>query len=286
MGRMCKNTLPTSNITPSALFRSIESFKPTLVIDEADSFMKDNVELKNIINAGFSRENCYLIRSVGDNHEPTPFNVFGAKVISGIGKLPPTIIDRSISLTLKRKLAHENKARLKNLPTATTDLIQAKLARWADDNMDRVQYAKPQLPEMLYNRGFDTWEILYQIAEVLGGHWLQLITNACLHITGSEPAEPSLNEELLSDIKAIFDTQQVEAIPTRDLLTALISPSADGDTRAWISYNRGNPLTDRQLAKRLKEFGINSRKINSPNETQKRGYHLIDFKDAFLRYLP
>ena len=44
-------------------------------------------------------------------------------------------------------------------------------------------------------------------------------------------------------------------------------------------------MTDRQLAKRLKDFEIKSSKINKPNETQKRGYYLADFADAFKRYL-
>ena len=42
MSRMCKRSLSTSNITGSALFRSIESYKPTLFIDEIDTFINDN----------------------------------------------------------------------------------------------------------------------------------------------------------------------------------------------------------------------------------------------------
>ena len=37
-----------SNISPSALFRYIEDVRPTLLIDEADSFVKDNEELRRI----------------------------------------------------------------------------------------------------------------------------------------------------------------------------------------------------------------------------------------------
>ena len=39
----------SSNITASALFRYIEDVRPTLLIDEADSFAKDNEELRGIL---------------------------------------------------------------------------------------------------------------------------------------------------------------------------------------------------------------------------------------------
>lgn len=285
MGRMSKRSIMASNVSQSALFRTIERYKPTFVIDEADSFFHGDMDLKNIINCGFSRDNPYVWRCVGDNHEPIPFDVFGAKIISGIGKLPSTVMDRSISLTLRRALPTEKRQRVKDIPKATTETIKAKLARWADDNMDRVATSKPKLPETIYNREFDTWEILFQIANTLGDDWLKLVTNACLAITQTDSKEPSENEELLSDIKAIFELQAVDSMATRDLLTALIGADSDGLTKRWATSNKGQPMTDRQLAKRLKDFEIKSSKINKPNETQKRGYYLADFADAFKRYL-
>lgn len=285
MGRMSKRSIMASNVSQSALFRTIERYKPTFVIDEADSFFHGDMDLKNIINCGFSRDNPYVWRCVGDNHEPIPFDVFGAKIISGIGKLPSTVMDRSISLTLRRALPTEKRQRVKDIPKATTETIKAKLARWADDNMDRVATSKPKLPETIYNREFDTWEILFQIANTLGDDWLKLVTNACLAITQTDSKEPSENEELLTDIKAIFELQAVDSMATRDLLTALIGADSDGLTKRWATSNKGQPMTDRQLAKRLKDFEIKSSKINKPNETQKRGYYLADFADAFKRYL-
>lgn len=285
IAKMSKRPILASNISPPALFRTIERYQPTFIIDEADSFFHGDNELKNIINCGFSRDNPFIWRCVGDNNEPMPFNVFGAKVISGIGKLPPTVMDRSISLTLRRALPNEKRQRVKDIPKATTEEIKAKLARWADDNMDRVATSKPKVPESIYNRQFDTWEILFQIADILGGQWLQAVMNACLFITQADNKEPSENEELLTDIKTIFEVQQVDSIATRDLLSALIGVDGDGLTKRWATSNKGQPMTDRQLAKALKEFGITSNKINKPNETQKRGYYLADFEDTFKRYL-
>jgi putative DNA primase/helicase len=54
-----------SNITASALFRYIEEERPTLLIDEADSFAKDNEEMRGILNSGHTKAAAHVIRNVG-----------------------------------------------------------------------------------------------------------------------------------------------------------------------------------------------------------------------------
>ena len=90
--------LPTSNITTAALFRSIEMWRPTLLVDEADSFLGDNDELRGVLNSGHCRDQAFLIRSVGDDHTPTRFNTWGPKVVALIGSLPDTLEDRAIGI--------------------------------------------------------------------------------------------------------------------------------------------------------------------------------------------
>ena len=51
-GLLCNRPLQCSNITPSALFRTIEDYKPTLLIDEMDTFARDNDELRGVLNSG------------------------------------------------------------------------------------------------------------------------------------------------------------------------------------------------------------------------------------------
>ncbi|MCH8149934.1 MAG: hypothetical protein IH987_18470 [Planctomycetes bacterium] len=47
--------LMVSNLSLAALYRAMDKFHPTLLIDEADSFLDDSPELRGIINAGHSR---------------------------------------------------------------------------------------------------------------------------------------------------------------------------------------------------------------------------------------
>src|SRR5262249_11977847 len=93
--------IAASNITGPAVFRAIEHFKPTLMIDEADTFLADHDELKGILNAGHRRNTAFVVRTVGDNHDPKQFSVWAAKVIAAIGKISDTLQDRSIIIHMR-----------------------------------------------------------------------------------------------------------------------------------------------------------------------------------------
>jgi putative DNA primase/helicase len=108
---LVKKPLSTSNITPAALFRTIEEYKPTLLIDEADTFIKQSDDLRGILNSGHTRSTAFVLRTIGDDHIPKAFNTWGAKAIALIGKLSDTLHDRSIVISLKRKLSHERTER-------------------------------------------------------------------------------------------------------------------------------------------------------------------------------
>jgi len=77
VGEMTARPLSTENITTSAVFRTIEIARPTLLIDEADTFLKHNDELRGILNSGH-RKGGSIIRTVGDDYEPRQFSTWGA----------------------------------------------------------------------------------------------------------------------------------------------------------------------------------------------------------------
>src|SRR6266853_2035519 len=51
-----------ANISPPAFFRVIEETRPTLLIDEGDTFLKRHGELRGMLNAGYTRETAYVVR--------------------------------------------------------------------------------------------------------------------------------------------------------------------------------------------------------------------------------
>ena len=79
----CK-PLMASNMRAATLFRIAEKWHPSILIDEADTFIKTDEEISGLINAGHTRDSAIAWRLVGDNHEPKGFDVWGAKALAGI----------------------------------------------------------------------------------------------------------------------------------------------------------------------------------------------------------
>lgn len=280
IGRLCLRPMVASNISPAATYRLIEAHKPTLLIDEADSFFKENEELRGVINSGHTRQSAFVIRTVGDEHEPKQFSTWGAKAVSGIGALAETLMDRAIIFELRRKLPHEKVERLRHAENGLFERLSPMLARWAQDNGNAIARSRPALPDALNDRAQDNWEPLLAIADCVGGEWPKLARNAALAISGNEGEAVSLSAELLADIREVFNKNKIDRISTADLLQGL----NEDELAPWATYNRGKPMSPRQLAKRLNEYGIKPDTLRV-HGTPSKGYALKDFDDVFARYL-
>jgi putative DNA primase/helicase len=278
LGRLSARAITASSISPAALFRTIDAWCPTLFIDEADAFIKDNEELRGLLNSGHTRDSAYVIRTQGENFTPTKFNTWGAKALAGIGQLSDTLMDRAVILELRRKLPHEEVDRIRHAEPALFDTLRAKLARFAEDYRDRVRQAMPPVPHSLNDRAQDNWEPLLAIAVIAGSEWLRIGYAAALKLSGGEHGSPTTGTELLSDIKELFADR--DRISTADLIGLL----CNDEEKPWATFNRGKPITPRQVAKRLKEYGIHSHTIRSGVDTAK-GYIIDQFKEVFSRYL-
>jgi putative DNA primase/helicase len=280
LGRMVCKPMTASNITPAALFRSIDAWHPTLLIDEADAFMRENEELRGLVNCGHTRDSAYIVRTVGTEFTPKQFNVWGAKAICGIGHLADTLMDRAIVLELRRKLPIELVERLRHAEREFWTALSRKLARFAQDFADKVGQARPELPDELNDRAQDNWEPLLQIADAAGGDWPTRARAAARALSGDGEQPTTIGEELLADIQEIFDAKNVDRLSSADLVAAL----TEDDEKRWAGYNKGFPIKPAQVAKRLREYGISSNTIRVFCTT-KKGYMRSQFADAFARYL-
>lgn len=280
LGRLVYQPLPVSNISSAPLFRCIELWRPTLLIDEVDAFLRENEEARGILNAGFSRDAAFVIRCVGDDHIPTRFNVWGAKALCGIGKIADTLADRSIPLRMRRAKPGERAERLRHSDPKLWADLRSRIARFAQDNREAIGSLKPTPIQGLNDRANDCWEPLLAVAEQAGGHWPKTARYAAIALHGLEGEAPSVGVELLADIKAVFDDKKVTKIFSATLLDALVAD----DEAPWATWNRGKPMTGRQLAGRLAEFGIKSGTVRQGFDT-KKGFSIEQFRDAFDRYL-
>ena len=257
------------------------------MIDEADTFIRENEELKGLVNAGHTRANAYVGRTVavGDGHEPRLFDVWGAKAFAGISlekHLPDATMSRGIVFVLRRKLANETVSRLRHADKTVFTSIAAKLARFADDYSKQVRTARPVLPDELSDRAQDNWEALFAIAACAGPEWVKRATEAALKLSSAGDQSVSTGNELLADIQHLFEGRNGNKISTADLIEALVHD----DEKSWATYNRGKPISPRQLAKQLTAYGIKSKTVRLGHANTPKGYELSQFTDAFARYLP
>ncbi|WP_425219762.1 DUF3631 domain-containing protein [Ralstonia solanacearum] len=283
-GKLVPRPAQAAGISPSVLFRMIEKYKPTLLVDEIETVLtKEAEDLRGLMNAGHTRDSAFVWRSVavGDDFEPRRFAVFGFKALAGINadKLAETITSRSVVAQMRRKMPHETAERLRHAEPDLFDTLCAKLARWADDNAAAIRVVRPHLPDALGDRDQDNWEPLLAVADLAGGTWPAYARRTAIKLCKGETAQ-SAGAELLADIKAVFDRRGIQRISMADLLAAL----CEDDEAPWKTWNRGKEMTPRQLGKKLREYGIESQPVKIAYETSK-GYKVEQFADAFARYL-
>lgn len=279
IGYLCKTPVLTSNITAAALFRYIEEYKPTILIDEADTFLNKNEDLRGIVNAGFEKNGC-IIRCTGQDDVPTKYNVFCPKAIAGIGRLSDTIQSRAIVINMHPKPTNVEKANLRKADESEFDELKHWLELWADQNLTALAKHEPKMPDRLSDRQKDCWEALLTIADLLGKEVAEQARNAAIEICQTNVDEPHINELMLLDVRKVFDERKVERLPTSELINTL----SEDDEAAWKYLNRGGKITPRQLAQILKQFGISSKQIRFGQQT-KKGYDIADFQKSFSKYL-
>tara|TARA_R110001599_G_scaffold350254_1_gene580017 strand:+ start:4067 stop:5671 length:1605 start_codon:yes stop_codon:yes gene_type:complete len=281
LGAMTHRTLMASNVSPSTLFRSIECWQPSILIDEGDTFIDGNEELRGIINSGHTRSGASVLRCVGDDHEPKQFSTWAPMAIAMIKTPPDTIKDRSVMITLRRKMVGESVTRLPIEIAGAFKGVRSQCQRWAQDNIDTLKLAVPEIPTVGNDRAEDNWWALIAISDLLGGDWPQLARNAMRTIEGSKAEDDeAIGPMILSDIRGVFSEKRVNKITSSDLVDELI----DLEERPWSEWKHGKPMTKVSLAKMLKPYGINSKKIRDGYDT-KQGYIIEVFQDAFSRYL-
>jgi putative DNA primase/helicase len=271
--------LSTSNATVSAIFRVIEITRPTLLMDEADTFLRKNDELRGILNSGH-RKGGSVLRNVGDDHEPRQFSTWGPAAIAMIGRLPNTLDDRSLNCRLRRRKPGERVESFRSDRADHLHILARKMARWATENEGQLRASDPEMGE-LQNRTADNWRPLFAIADLVGGPW-PARARAVATVVDAARSEQSIGILVLADCKAAFNTKKADRLPSEELAAHLNSL----DDRPWSEFNDGKPLSMARLARLLSAFDIESGSIRLPDGRTPKGYYLSAFGDAFSSYLP
>ena len=280
---MCFRPVTLSNTTKATLFRMIEAWHPTVLLDEVDRLLKNrDEELIALLNCGFNRHFAQVPRCVGDDHHGEFFSVWAPKVMAANGKLPETLVGRSITVPMKRKKPEEKLPRLlfTQLWEETPEL-RRKFRRFGEDNFASLRAADPIVPDQLGDREAEAWGPLLAIADLAGGDWPARARKAALILSGRSTAnsDDSIGIELLIDLRQLVEGK--EKMFSKDIAVDL----AGLEGRPWSEYRHGKPITQTQLSRLLSPFDVHSKQIRIGSEKY-RGYDFADLQDAFQRYIP
>jgi len=283
LSELSYHPLKTDNITAAAIFRAISASNGmTMLIDEADTFFNGREEIRGILNSGFEETGSVSRTEASDGtYKPRNFSTFCPVAIAGIGLLPSTIMDRAVSVRLKRKAPGEKVERLPR-PCPDFDRLKGLLKTWAD-SVDLSQHVTPDIPASFQDRQGDISIPLLAIADSAGGDWPIKARVALIEIFGASgigQQAASQTTILLGDIRDVFAASGKDFLTSPIVCVAL----AEIEGHPWSDCNRGRSINPAELARMLAPFGI--KPVQCRMKKPVRGYFREDFEDAWLRYTP
>jgi hypothetical protein len=286
---LCPRPYNTPNISPAAIYRIIEEYHPTLLLDEAQSISRRGSEsseiVRELLNAGIDRESKVFRVGGKKNNEIYEFSAYCPKVIALIGDLDGVLSDRCLPVTMKRKTAEDSVLPYRSRLVKPIGLeLKEKIEQWAEkngqkigkiyDGIDVFPIENDRLAELLLSLQavitFDDEEEL----KLLGKYAESLDERS------AETECPGVR--LLGSIKKIFDKRKKVNrtcfLPTAQLIAYL----AQNPEEPWARWSRGETITPEALANLLRPFDIRSER----NKVQTmRGFFSHRFEEAWKRYL-
>ena len=288
---VCHRSLFTAGRwTGPALFRTADKYKPTFIIDEADTFMRKGAkgesvdDLRGLVNGSVMKGSAQAFRLIGEKHELTPFSTFCPKVIISIGNLESTTQDRCIRIRLERKPQDAPKANFGEHSRAEASMIRNMFAGWAAENAPKVNDLlhdpnRPlPFPAGMNDRAKDGWRPLLAIATVFGPDVLKDAMQSATDAAGEalDEGEQEWRLDLLRDVLRVFASLgNPKGVKPQDLLEKLIKHP----DLLWSDFG-GKGLTKKTLTNTLGGFKVRSKSINVGGVERLWGIALADLTKA------
>jgi putative DNA primase/helicase len=278
----------TSNISPAVLYRMIERYRPTLLMDEAQSLDRKGsetaIQMCELLNAGTERD-AKVYRCGGKNwNEIHAFAIYSPKVFAKIGEPDGVLADRCLPVRMRRKTADDKVEQYRSRTMSAEGMeVWAKLEQWAKEQSEEVSKAYDTLePFKLSNDRLA--DMLLPIQAVIHDQpkALNVLQQYAIKLDEADREEDNRDEGLmlLAACREIFANRPGAVFMPTELLIAILIERQDWP---WHEINRGKPITERGVAMRLKPYGI---KPGRPTTDQThRGYWKKDFEEAWRRYL-
>ncbi len=285
VGKLVPRPVLTSHLTTAALFRSIDQFAPTVLVDEMDNLVRNReafADMLGLLNAGHERGK-YVLRVEGKDFKVKAFEVFAPIAMDGIGSLPDTLTDRCIIVRLVRKARSQAVAEFTLDETVDLAGLARKAARWSADNSEMACKLRPATPKALHDRARDNWAPLLRIAMAISPDVLALAQAAATALAmKDEEVDDDLPLTLLRDCMEIRKTTTGEHIATSSLIGALAS-MIDSPWADW--KGTGRPVSGAMVKNLLRPFAVAPCLYGTGN-SRFRGYRWALIEAAFEPYTP
>jgi Protein of unknown function (DUF3631) len=274
-----------ANPSEAALFRVIEKYRPTLLLDEAETLngKGERAEyLRALLNAG-NRRNASVPRCVGQgtNQDVQEFSIYCPKIVAGIGRFPETVTDRAICVSMQRRKDSEVVSRFLYRSAAPEGkALSERSERFVSQRTSEIKtaYESADLP-FLPDRDAEAWQPLFAILAVSDSRRLAELKKCAENLTQSKASnaeDDSLAQRLLMDLRTVWPETERHAL-TSDLLAQLKAI----EESPWAADVELNP---RKLARMLRGFGISPATVRADGRNGK-GYSREEAEAAFSRYL-
>ena len=222
-------------------------------------------------------------RSVG-GFKKISYDPFCPKILAGIGRLPDTIIDRSIPILIHRKLKTQPCQKYRRQDRAAAKPIHDALEAWSKDSdlLKTLRGNQPQMPEWMTDRQEDIWEPLLAIANDVGGNVPDLARDAARVLCDNDDELGYGATQLAAIRKIVGDRHR---ITSADLINGLWEADAL-PSRLMEDEEPNHKKIGHWLSKFIQLYGGKpARKLRFGEQTSK-GYQGMELKQIFDRYCP
>ncbi|MDP9160717.1 MAG: hypothetical protein M3O09_10895 [Acidobacteriota bacterium] len=237
----------------SPLFRLMEVYHGTLVLDEADyRYSELWSDLAKVLNQGYSRGMTVLrSQKVGDNYEAKGFDVFGPKIIANRSRFgDPALEQRCLTLqTQERDIRKEVPCQLPPGFYEEASCLRDKLLMWRFQNFHRINADESKLLD-LDGRLTQIGTPIYSVAsdEKFRSQFLEYLRNYASEQKASKPQ--ALVVEALLRLKSKGKNTITVKEATEECNSVLRDRGADED------------LTPKRIGSVLRSVGFEKQRTN------------------------
>jgi Protein of unknown function (DUF3631) len=235
----------------------------TLLLDEVDnlSIIKS---MRAILNNG--HEVGGFVPRAGKDGKVITYPVYGPLALASIGRLPVTLMSRSLIIPMHRSIAQ------REIFNPRAAFYSEEIARWAEGvNLD----PNPTLPPQIKGRDADKWRPLIAIGNAVDRSMIAYETMSEFY---KEKSVPDIKESLLRDIHEVFNDAQTNILTTEMVLDRL--HKLEYSEVDWSEHQ----LTKTKVARMLGEFQIENRVHRYEGGPTTRCWFAVDFEEMWERY--